>query len=516
MKDWTIRKMLTVGFSVILGLALMLGLFSINRVTVMRSGTHVIATNWVPAVALLNTVRINAGTVRRLNALAALEVSVGDTSKISSAYSGIADKKTEINKIVDDYRSMVTPGEEERLYATMVSTRGAFWDSVSELQRLVEKGQAKEAYEFLTTRMASMGDAFAKAVDGEIEFNKVGLSKDSKGVDEAASGVITGIGATLAIVLAVGLGAMFSIIHRVNSSLTGICDSFQEVSDQIAGSAEELASSSSQLSQGATKQAASVEETSSAVEEISAMTKRNAEGSMRAREASGQARAAAQSGEARTKELQTVTETVRVASLEMVERIDGIKKASDQIGKIIKTIDEIAFQTNLLALNAAVEAARAGEAGAGFAVVADEVRALAHRSANAAKETAVIIEQAIAQSQAGVVANERVTGQIKEIARKSEDVAGSLQEIVARSGELDLLVAEISTASLEQSTALGEIATSMEHINGVTQTAAEEADRSATSAEGLSGLSENMQEAVENLWGLVRGDEVVSHRGGRR
>ena len=175
----------------------------------------------------------------------------------------------------------------------------------------------------------------------------------------------------------------------------------------------------------------------------------------------------------------------------MASAMDAIKLSSDNIAKIIKTIDEIAFQTNILALNAAVEAARAGEAGAGFAVVAEEVRALAQRSAQAAHETAEKIEDSIGKSQQGIVF--------------SAKVSASLEEILGKARQVDDLIAEIATSSREQSQGIGQISTAVSQMDKVTQTNAAAAEESAAAAQELSAQATTLKSCVQGLLGLVNG-----------
>ena len=179
--------------------------------------------------------------------------------------------------------------------------------------------------------------------------------------------------------------------------------------------------------------------------------------------------------------------------IEMRQAMEAIKTSSNDIAKIIKTIDEIAFQTNILALNAAVEAARAGEAGAGFAVVADEVRALAQRSANSAKETASKIEVAIHNGDHG--------------ARASAKVAQSLDIIMAKARKVDELVAEIASASSEQNQGISQINTAVSQMDQVTQSNAANAEETAAAAEELTAQSVSLKETVGLLRLLVGGGD---------
>ena len=186
---------------------------------------------------------------------------------------------------------------------------------------------------------------------------------------------VSGFGLLAGILLMWGLG------RGITKPLKRVIQGLTESSTQVASASSQVSSASQSLAEGSSEQAASIEETSSSLEEMSSMTQQNA----------------ANANEAKNKmaEARQIVDKVNKHMGEMAEAIHGITKSSEETGKIIKTIDEIAFQTNLLALNAAVEAARAGEAGAGFAVVADEVRNLAMRAADAARNTSDLIENTI-------------------------------------------------------------------------------------------------------------------------
>ena len=305
--------------------------------------------------------------------------------------------------------------------------------------------------------------------------------------------------------LAIGLFLVFLVVRQVSATLQGVSGSLDAGSNEIAAAATQVSSSSQSLAEGANQQAASLEETSSSLEEIGSMTRRNAESAQNAQTLSGQTRSAAEEGASRTEEMQQAMVAIQTASNEMGTAIADIKASSDNVSKIIKTIDEIAFQTNILALNAAVEAARAGEAGAGFAVVAEEVRSLAQRSATAAKETAQMIEASVAQSARGVEANGKVAIQIDTVANKSRAVRESLTEIVTKVREVDALVSTIATASKEQTAGLEQISVAMTQMDQVTQTNAAGAEEAASAAEELNNQSSELQVVVGSLTQLVNG-----------
>jgi len=270
--------------------------------------------------------------------------------------------------------------------------------------------------------------------------------------------------------------------HSIVRPLSIAIGHLETASVQTTAAAGEIGGSSQSLAEGAAEQAAAIEQTSASLEELSSMTKGNAENSNKANELAKHSRAAADRG----------LEDMKSMSAAMT----AIRESSNNISNIIKTIDEIAFQTNILALNAAVEAARAGEAGMGFAVVANEVRSLAQRSAQAAKETAVKIEDAIGKSALGVEINQKV--------------GNALTEIVGKAYEMDKLAAGVATASSEQTQGISQINVAVGEMDKVVQANAASAEESAAAAAELNAQAGTMREAVAELAHMVSGNTTHS------
>ena len=274
----------------------------------------------------------------------------------------------------------------------------------------------------------------------------------------------------------VGAAVLWGLLSRsITRPIKAVADTLAAGSEQTAYAAGQISAASHSLAEGASEQAASLEETSSSLEEMASMTQKNAEHAQTAKDLAQQTRQAADIGAA---DMQL-----------MSQAMEAIKGSSSDISKIIKTIDEIAFQTNILALNAAVEAARAGQAGAGFAVVADEVRNLAQRSAQAARETADKIEDAIQKTQQGV--------------QISAKVSLGLQGIVVKVRQVDELIAKVATASREQSQGVEQVNSAVSQMDKVTQTNAANAEECASAATELSAQSSSLKDTVESLSTLV-------------
>jgi methyl-accepting chemotaxis protein len=308
------------------------------------------------------------------------------------------------------------------------------------------------------------------------------------------------------VVLGGGLG--WRVVRSTSNVLTQVTQRLTEGASQTTIAAHEVSGSSQSLAEGASEQAASLEETSASLEEIASMTKRNSENATNAAALGRQSRDSATAGLDRINELSNTLNTIKAAVGEMQTAVNEMQSSSQQVAKIIKTIDEIAFQTNLLALNAAVEAARAGEAGMGFAVVADEVRALAQRSAQAAKDTADKIESAVKRSELGGIASSKVVKSLGEVEVTAQSIQQVFTGIVAQIKSLDEVIAEIAAASKEQSQGVGEVNMAVSQMDKVTQSNAAAAEENAAAASEMNSQSRTLQQVVQQLDAVVTGNDV--------
>jgi methyl-accepting chemotaxis protein len=472
MKRVTIGRKIAFACAALVALTIISNLTALVSIVRMQAKLETIATTSLPKFMLLARVA-EMTKDQRISMLTRISSEgAADGAKLDVT---IADLDNSRNQSLAEYEKLPFSERERDLLGKFRAGNDnvmSTWQKILPLVRISQKRRAlalwqKEIVPAATERQKHFAELL-RFINSQAEQNAAASE------DAGRTGRTLGWWITLISVLS-GAGVAYVIVRGVNRTLCRTVDELTEGARQIAGAAGQMSSSSQGLAQGASEQATSLGETSASAEEITSMTRKNAENSQDAAAV-----------------MAVVNDCVKEANRtleQMVVSMQEINISSGKISKIIKVIDEIAFQTNILALNAAVEAARAGEAGMGFAVVADEVRNLAHRSAQAAKDTAVLIEESIANSTDGRA--------------KLKQVGDVIRAITESAVQVKTLVDEVNLGSQEQARGIEQISKAVTKMEQVTQTNAANAEESASASEEVLAQTEALNHLIDDLRKLV-------------
>ncbi len=469
-----IGKKLAIAGAFLMGLTAILGIVTLAGLQSYDAIVHALADDSLAGVASCS---LAESALYEMKADMWRHVASVDAADMVHQEQEIERLRSQIAQTLDQVRAAIFEQEERDINDRIDPALRSFYASWADVRQLSRDKKNAEAYALFLSDLEPKLRAAEEAVKAETEYNRRnGAINAEKAVTTAARVRDTTL-AVLGFSILGGGGIFFWIVKSLNLTLRKAVQELTQGATQLATASSQVASSSQVLSQSSQEQAAALEQTSASMNEINAAAKNNTESSGKA------ANLVIQTQQRFGDTNQSLNEAVSA----MVE----IDASSSKISKIMKVIDEIAFQTNVLSINAAVEAARAGEAGKGFAVVADAVRNLAHRSAEAASETASLVSECIEKSSNGK--------------RKVEQVSTAIHAITADAGKVKNIVEEMNGKSQKQAEGIAQISKVVGEMGRTTQSVAAGAEEGAAASQALLAQARVVRHVAARLGSLVGG-----------
>ena len=484
MKNMKIKAKLISAFAIVIFLAVVMGVSGMVMISAVSEQATEMYNQHVVSLEILAHAQQNNSDMRTAINRMTIYALHGEVQKFNEYEQKLKTATGEFDEHLNAY-SAITSEIVRNEFGKMEKLRSEYFSSYSEYENLMKSALAGTIDSKLLMDGLDKMTAVINLVD-DWTSNMASLEKQVSYEANEFTNLLTMESTVIQIILLLTVIAFSLVIaivipRGIEKNLRKIINKLIVLSKTIESSSRDLNAISENLALGASQQAASIEETAATTNEIASMVSNNAKNTQAAAQLSADAKVIADKGMAKIND--------------MTQAMGEIKQSSDVVSKIIQTIDDISSQTNLLAINATIEAARAGEAGKGFAVVADAVRGLAHKSSEAAANTAEIIEKNIALTDIGRAV--------------SHEVFASLEELTEKSNQLNRLISAINKASEEQAVGIAQINKAVSEMEKVTQDNAAVAEENAASSNSMREEITTLEDVVTIATNLIEQKTVV-------